>query len=229
MNTRRFFSVLLSTGTVAACSLLAALPKPLTAQDAEANSALESLQKTLRPEHVDFALNWEGQAKKLLDQLAIDNPDLDAESNKETQKNLTEFRKLINAPRQVIPKLDELVGNWQVRSLQAGPLGAYVYPFFKCHIKAQGKSQVLLFDKPTGSQRRSGQLARIDGKHLLFVGASYYGYEGSPRKYSTLLPSPTDEDRERDSIGQLYKISKDRYFIVFPEDAENFELYELKK
>ncbi|WP_166443087.1 DUF4893 domain-containing protein [Phragmitibacter flavus] len=198
-------------------SILLLATQPLSASD----SPIEALKNTLRPQHQNVMDDWEAKAQKILQ--TLEAKDIDQESI----ETIAAIRKLLDQPRQPAPESKALIGNWRVRSLQAGGLGAYAYPFFKCTITAEARA--LVFHKPTGSQRKHGILARDNNTHYLFVGAAYYGYENKVRSYSAHLDAPTEEDLQRDTIGHLYLIGKNHLLMVFSPDQGRLEINELKK
>ncbi len=138
---------------------------------------------------------------------------------------------LLGLPRLPLAEPEDLdqalEGRWRVRSLQASAGGCIAYPFFQCTI--QREARVLVFHKHTGSQRRFGVLVPDGEDRLLFEGSSYYGYEDGPRGYSASLDEPTDEDRQRDSVGYFYRIGEQRYLGVFLRTPFGVELYEIRR
>ncbi|YCM44175.1 DUF4893 domain-containing protein [Verrucomicrobiaceae bacterium 227] len=140
-----------------------------------------------------------------------------------SRKVLAEMKDLLALKRLPIQKEEELHGDWKVRSLQAGGLGAFSYPFFKCRIFPEEKA--LVFHKAAGSQRRMGFLERDAPGRFLFAGAMYFSYDPAPRIYR----GGKDEDRDRNCVAWLYKVGKDRLVMVFPFSNERMELYELKR
>ncbi len=185
------------------------------------DEAANPLREVLRPEHATALETSEADLAKQLDAIAA------AETDADSQKALAEIRKLLAAPRKEIAGDKTLLGNWRVRSLQVGGLGAYAYPFFKCSITREGKSG-LIFKKDTGSQRRSGLLAREGKDRYLFIGGSYYTDE-APITYSTLQDSSVKTDPERDSAGFLYQLGESHLLLVFTSEDGRGEIYELRK
>ena len=146
--------------------------------------------------------------------------------DKESLAAAVDMLAVLAKSRVAIPSSEELVGNWQVRSLQTGLYGAYTYPFFKCRIGMEGKE--LVFHKSTGSQRRKGTLVREDEKSFLFVGGAYV--EGDPvGKYYGAKDNPTEEQKNNNSVGYLYKLGRGHYLMIFAPSGPNGEMYELKK
>jgi hypothetical protein len=146
--------------------------------------------------------------------------------DKESLAAAEDMLAVLATPRVPIASSEELVGNWRVRSLQTGQYGAYTYPFFKCGISIEGKD--LVFHKATGSQRRKGTLVREDETRYLFIGGAYV--EGDPvGKYYGVKDNPTEEQRNLNSVGYLYKLGKGHYLMIFAPEGANGEMYEMKK
>ncbi len=141
-----------------------------------------------------------------------------------SQAAVAEIQKLLDLPRQRISSPAELEGDWRVRSLQVSQFGAIAYPFFSCRIFPE--AEALVFQKAKGSQRRHGLLGCSGDSKFLFLGGSYY--EGDPvPSYSARRDHPTAADRERDSVGFLYKVGKDRAVMLFAPVGGRWEIYEL--
>lgn len=115
---------------------------------------------------------------------------------------------------------EELPGEWKVRSIQAGNLGIFSYPFFNAKIREV--AGMLVFEKTSGSQRRSGLLLPL-GNHFALVGGKTVNDEPQ-RPYSNL-----GGERESDTIGTLVKIGPGELLILLDISDSNFEIYHLKK
>ncbi|MEM7697049.1 MAG: DUF4893 domain-containing protein, partial [Verrucomicrobiota bacterium] len=74
---------------------------------------------------------------------------------------------LLARERQAV-SVDDLKGNWKVRSIQVGRLGIFSYPFFQARVTDFGGH--LFFEKTTGSQRKSGLLLRDSRGGIFFAG-----------------------------------------------------------
>src|SRR5690554_6057209 len=114
---------------------------------ASAQSDAKALFGKLYPEDQVLASDWREQLATLLDQLEATSDD------PETVAALPQFRALISA-RPVPHSIDELIGDWQMRSLQASDLGAFPYTYFPARIYRDGDR--IVFDKASGSQRHLG-------------------------------------------------------------------------
>jgi hypothetical protein len=102
-----------------------------------------------------------------------------------------------------------LPGNWRCRSLKlGGELGpASVNSFFTCRIRMM-TGNALVFEKITGSIRRSAKLAEIDSHRMLYYGA-YFAERDKPQSYGAGKPY--------DEIGMLTQIARNRLRIELPE------------
>jgi len=133
---------------------------------------------------------------------------------------------LLDAARLNLQEESELEGRCRVRSLQANDLGAYLYPWFGCNI--QREAAFLVFHKPTGSQRRFALMEPEDKRSLFFLGGMYFSDE-KPRGYSSDYTSePSQDERNRDAIGLVYRIAPQHYLVAFAPNALGYELYELQ-
>ncbi|HWJ88813.1 MAG TPA: DUF4893 domain-containing protein [Pelagibacterium sp.] len=201
---------------VVAIALLAlALP-------AAAQNEAKALFGKLYPEDQVLASGWREQLSALLDQLEATSDD------PETRAALPQFRELI-AARPLPYSIDELLGDWQMRSLQASDLGAFPYTYFPARIYRDGER--IVFDKASGSQRHLGVLAQRDDEMVFFVGALYYGYE-APRAYSALTASDsevTPEQREFDAVAEIYKTGDQTFLMAFAPEGGRFRFYEIRK
>lgn len=196
-------------------SVLALMSSGVRAQDV---TYYETLRGTLRPVHRQAMATWEMDAEAILKKL--ETKEIDAE----TREGIATIRGLVASERQPLAKDAALTGAWRVRSLQAGGLGAYVYPYFRCKITTEGRA--LVFHKNTGSQRKFGLMARAEEGHGLFVGATYYDYE-KVRRYSTHLDEAGEEDLKRDEVGHLYQLGKNHLILAFAALDGRWELLEL--
>lgn len=136
-------------------------------------------------------------------------------------------RRLMAAPVQAIAP-ERLIGAWRVRSIQAGSLGVFVYPFFAARIERAGEQ--LRLSKTSGSQRRQGLLFASRGgpEALIFLGGATV-HDEPPIGYSGLDPQPQGP-RESDSVGVLWQLGPDHLIVLL--DAAyggGFEIYELKR
>ncbi len=111
---------------------------------------------------------------------------------------------------------NELLGYKRVRSTQIKENGIYKYDFFPC--KFTKEADLLCFNKTGGSQRKWGQLSRVDDRHIAFSGCWYIG--GDKPTYFT--------DESKLAVGQLVKLTPSTIIIIFP-DENDFEIYEFSK
>ena len=164
--------------------------------------------------------DWESQTRVALRHLREQGADGDSE------EAIIAMLALLDAPRELIHEDEELNGGCRVRSLQANRLGAYRYPWFDCELYPEERA--IVFHKPTGSQRRLGLIGRTEPDRFLFVGGMYFTDE-LPRGYSGYRThEPDQDDLSRDSVGVLFRLGDDHYFIGFvPRPGGQHELYEL--
>jgi hypothetical protein len=114
---------------------------------------------------------------------------------------------LVTATAQTID-LPKLEGRWRCRSYNLGgifPLS--VNSFFDCRIRRSG--QTLLFEKLTGSIRRSARLDPIDDKSLLYYG-TYRASDDPQHIYGK-------SDDTYNEVGILQMLSPDRLRLELPE------------
>lgn len=113
----------------------------------------------------------------------------------------------------------ELLGPWRCRSIQADNLGVYAYAHFKCRITAAAGG--LGFHKVTGSQRKIGDLVRLDNRRFAYLGAVYYERDAVPKGYGS--------GGERSEIGQLTKAGPGRFRLEIVGSRQSIEIIELVK
>ncbi|MBL8297209.1 MAG: DUF4893 domain-containing protein [Rhodanobacteraceae bacterium] len=120
---------------------------------------------------------------------------------------------------------DALTGEWKVRSLQGGPYGIYIYPWFKASITR--REDGLFFEKTTGSQRRSGVLLapQNESGDWYFVGGATVNDEPQVG-YSK---SRSEKARSSDSVGTVWGISDDRVLMLLDVGETGYEIYQLKR
>ena len=88
-------------------------------------------------------------------------------------------------------------------------------------------ARALLFDKSSGSQRRSGRLLpAADGTWVFLGGATV---NDDPRKTYSTLESPGAAARESDSAGVLRKIGDHHFLMILDAKPESYEIYELRR
>ena len=123
--------------------------------------------------------------------------------------------------------LKTLTGEWQVRSIQAGLEGTFVYPRFKARIDREGDT--LRFDKFTGSQRRGGVLLPLgDERSLVFLGGSRVNEE--PRvPYSRIGSAQAPRRIESDTAGRLVRIGPRELLLILDAGLQGYELYHLSR
>jgi len=121
--------------------------------------------------------------------------------------NLQTARKLLDAAPQPIDA-GSLPGNWQCRTIKiAGDFEPVsISQFFSCRFRKAGNA--LLFEKVTGSIRRSAPLAVIDDYRLLYYGA--YFAQGDKQK-------PYGQGDYNEEVGVLWRASRTRLLLELPE------------
>jgi hypothetical protein len=195
------------------CALFAT--QAVQASDTETPSAATWQQRT-----------WSDHRARVDDYVAlIAKVNADAgvpESDAETKAVVEE---LVDASHEPLSRTD-LVGTFQLRSIQGTRYGIFAYPYFKARIVERDGG--LFFEKVSGSQRRSGWLLPRDenGHDYVFVGASTVNADPQQR-YSrdTGAPAPA----ESDSVGVLYRINDGRLVMVLDAGANSYEIYQLKR
>lgn len=199
-------------------ALVFALPGHAETPDLEGYSA--QLFEQLHPEDQSLAEGWQTGLAKQLDLLEDDPEEF------VVLDSIDEIRELIAAEHQPF-SIEELDGNWRMRSLQASDLGAIAYQYFPARIYPAGEAY--FFDKNTGSQRHRGLMAQLDEDTVFFVGALYYGYE-TPRLYSSqMVGETTPQQREFDAVAEIYKIGDDHFLMAFAPKNDSYRLYEIRK
>jgi len=202
------------------CFLLTLLPRVATSNEGEDGSGI-SLARQIRPADSELLEKADQLAKASM--AASEKVVTSAEG----RAAIREMKALLSAKRLPIKDAAKLHGAWKVRSLQAGKLGAFSYPFFDCRIIPEAKALVL--HKAKGSQRRFGFLERDSEDRFLFAGAMYFTYDPNPRMYRGVSEKATEEDLERNCVAWLHKIGEQRMIMVFPGTDGELELYELKR
>lgn len=200
--------------------LTLAAPNAMAETDAERSYA-ETLMGLLHPEDADLAGDWQERLEIRLAALEEERAEtLDAGA-------VAELRDRVAADRQPF-EIDDLIGDWHMRSIQVDDLGVYAYQYFPARIYPE--AQALIFDKNSGSQRHRGVLAQRDDGTVFFVGALYYANE-PPRLYSTMMVDETTPQlRAYDAVAELHKIGEDHFLMAFaaPEPAPRFRFYEIR-
>lgn len=193
---------------------------PALAQPTGTGSDAKTLFSRLHPEDQRLAEGWQDGLATLLDEVRETSDD------PETLAAIPEFAALIAAPH--LPfALDDLEGDWRMRSLQATDYGAFIYQYFPARIYREDGAYV--FDKDSGSQRHRGLLAQKDATSAFFVGALYYGYE-APRLYSAMtLGETTPEQREFDAVAEIYRIGEEHFLMAFAPEDGRYRLYEIRR
>jgi hypothetical protein len=139
--------------------------------------------------------------------------------------DLPQARELLAAPALPLRRAD-LSGEWRCRSIQVHRSGVFAYPFFRCRIGEEGGS--LVFEKLTGSQRRSGELSESGPDRFVFLGGATVNDE--PRQaYSALSGAAGGGPADSDSVGVLTRKGEGRLLMILDATADAYELYELKR
>ncbi len=165
-----------------------------------------------RSEHIEALEESEALAATALDAVPAD-----AYGQPDRQR----ARALLDAKRRPLSR-DDLIRDWRCRSIQAGELGVFAYPFFKCRIQRRGEG--LYFEKLTGSQRRSGWLFTEGETFVMLAGFSVN--DDVVNRYSGL---PGGAAPDSDSAGRAYGLADGRVLILFDATPDNVEFYELAK
>ncbi len=208
-------------GMIAAVLLVLAMTSPaVLAQAPQTSPYFKTLLKSLPEGSYEAHQGWEAALRAHLKSMLEEHDDAENRAAVET------IMDLVNTPRIAFESEEELIGDWRVRSLQADPLGAYVYSWFPARIYREG--QALVFDKDSGSQRHRGLMARVTEDSVFFAGALYYGYE-EPRLHSAHMALEADADPERDTTAIIYKLAHQHYLMVFDHGQERFRFYEIGK
>ena len=117
-------------------------------------------------------------------------------------------------------------GNWRCRTIKVGAKGdllpLVVYADFRCRIVATAGGG-LRFEKISGSQRTAGTLYPYDRDRLGYAGSAWYGYEKGPKPYGA--------DPERDEVGLLVRVSRERLRLELPSPRyeSQFDIIELRR
>lgn len=204
-------------------AVAASLALPALAQAPEqpgASPYFKTLYKSVPEGAFESAEAWEAGLRDRLKAIMAEYPDA------ENEAGVRDILALVDAPRLALGPEDALVGNWQVRSLQADGLGAYTYPYFPARIYVEG--QALVFDKASGSQRHRGMMARASAEAMFFAGALYYAYQ-SPRLHSAMMAPEADVDPDQDELAMLYRLGEDHYLMAFAPRNERYRFYEMRK
>lgn len=123
--------------------------------------------------------------------------------------------------------LKAITGEWQVRSIQVGLEGTFVYPRFQARIDREGEA--FRFDKFTGSQRRSGVLFPLaDGKGLAFLGGSRVN-DAPQVPYSRIGSAQAPKRIESDTAGRLVRIGARELLLILDAGHQGYELYHLSR
>lgn len=119
-----------------------------------------------------------------------------------------------------------LPGTWRCRTIKVGAKGdllpLVVYADFRCRIVATAGGG-LRFEKISGSQRTAGTLYPYDRDRLGYAGSAWYGYEKGPKPYGA--------DPERDEVGLLVRVSRERLRLELPSPRyeSQFDIIELRR
>ncbi|ESR26369.1 DUF4893 domain-containing protein [Lutibaculum baratangense] len=112
-----------------------------------------------------------------------------------------------------------LIGDWRCRTIKiGGNLPLVAYGFFDCRIERVTGG--LSLQKLSGSQRTSGRLVSLDGSRWGYVGADHYARED---------PIAYDANSERNTVGILSRVGRDRLWLGMPEPQfeSDFDVLEL--
>ena len=136
---------------------------------------------------------------------------------------LATLDRILSGRPEAIRGATDLAGDWRCRVAKlGGNLPLVVYDWFRCRITDDAAG--LRLDKVSGSQRTAGTFYDdADAERLTYVGALYYGYEGKPKAYGS--------DAERDQVGYLVRVGRDRLRLEFPSPRleSQFDIMELER
>ncbi|RCU51092.1 DUF4893 domain-containing protein [Corallincola holothuriorum] len=133
---------------------------------------------------------------------------------------LARIKTLLSQPNLPI-NAEGLLGDWRCRSIQVDNSGIYSYRYFNCKISQTEQNQ-LLFEKLSGSQKKTGYLFQDSSTDWVFLGGASVNDE--PQLHYSGISS--ESNREYDVIGKLVQ-KKDKLVIAFDADNSSYELYEL--
>lgn len=132
---------------------------------------------------------------------------------------------ILSGKPETIRGATDLAGAWRCRVAKLGGSGTLplvVYDWFRCRIIDDAAG--LRLDKVSGSQRTAGTFYDdANPDRLTYVGALYYGYEGKPKPYGS--------EAERDQVGYLVRVGRDRLRLEFPSPhfESQFDIMELER
>ncbi|MGK9169155.1 DUF4893 domain-containing protein [Inquilinus limosus] len=130
---------------------------------------------------------------------------------------------ILSGRSETIRGAGDLAGDWRCRVAKlGGNLSLVVYGWFRCRITDDATG--LRLDKVSGSQRTSGIFYDdSNAERLTYLGALYYGTEGKPKAYGS--------DPERDQVGYLVRVGRDRLRLEFPSPRfeSQFDVMELER
>ncbi|MGK9232912.1 DUF4893 domain-containing protein [Inquilinus limosus] len=136
---------------------------------------------------------------------------------------LATLDEILSGRPETIRGAGDLAGDWRCRVAKlGGNLPLVVYGWFRCRITDDAAG--LRLDKVSGSQRTSGTFYDdANAERLTYLGALYYGTEGKPRAYGS--------DPERDQVGYLVRVGRDRLRLEFPAPRfeSQFDIMELER
>ncbi len=129
------------------------------------------------------------------------------------------------------PDAEVILGDWKVRVMQPDAFGGIVvHPWYEARIE---EDYGLVFQKLTGSQRRSGRLYRDFGvlgpsQGLVFLGSKTVHDEPAPVYSGWLLyalPAP-----DSDTFGRMFALAEDHLLMILdPIEPDDWEMYELRR
>lgn len=103
----------------------------------------------------------------------------------------------------------DMIGFKRVRSIQIEARdGIFTYPYFNCRFKqSDGNVLNVLFEKNTGSQRKSGYIYQNTSESLIFLGG--WSVNNDPQ---------TKYGGENSVAGTVYKIGPRKAIMIFPTE-----------
>jgi len=164
-----------------------------------------------------------GPWREALDSIPSGKPDrFDAEG-------LRLAREIIEKGARKLPAESRITGEWKIRSIQGGPDGVVVYPWFDGGIVTTDRPQELAFAKSTGSQRRGGKLLPAQSEDfMVFLGGRQTDFTGQ-MIYSTLDDTVDAPRLDSDSGGVFFFVGSDRAVMVLDVTSDSWEIYEMRR
>lgn len=216
MNARRLLAMLMAAGLLLSCSSTGTAGGAGGSGTAPAKTPEKdrTWQDVIHDAH-------RGSLKDPLRYVGLINANLEPDAM--GRDEVAKIRELTGG--EMLPvKRSELVGSWRCRSIQAQRWGIFAYPYFQCRISESPEG--LLFQKISGSQRRSGYFFEDGGRRFVFLGGKHVNEEPAVF-YSGMSADFDGENLESDTVGVLQKKGDGRFLMILDASPDQYELYEL--